>query len=152
MIARIVKWFQAAVPNPQTENAVVQIGCHFEECAEMAESLGDEVLYAELDWAAADYKARLDWCMEAVRGMDGTARTALLDALCDQIVTAVGVGHMLGFDMVGALTEVMLSNESKFEDGRPVFDENGKIRKGRDYFAPDLADFAMPQDAAGEGK
>ena len=88
MIARIVKWFQAAVPNPQTENAVVQIGCHFEECAEMAEALGDEALYAELDWAATDYKAKLAWCVEAVHYMDSADRVALLDALCDQIVTA----------------------------------------------------------------
>ena len=65
----------------------------------------------------------------------------LLDALCDQIVTAVGVAHMLGMDIEGALNEVNNSNWSKFEDGEPVFNEQGKIAKGRDYFAPDLTRF-----------
>ena len=61
--------------------------------------------------------------------------------MCDQIVTAIGVGYMLDFDMVGALTEVNSSNWSKFEDGEPIFDENGKIAKGKDYFKPELAKY-----------
>ena len=65
----------------------------------------------------------------------------LLDALCDQIVTAIGVGYMAGFDMAGALQEVIRSNASKFENGKPLFDENGKIRKGKDYTQPELAQF-----------
>ena len=65
----------------------------------------------------------------------------LLDALCDQIVTAIGVGYMAGFDMAGALQEVIRSNASKFENGKPLFDENGKIRKGKDYTPPELAQF-----------
>lgn len=41
-------------------------------------------------------------------------KKALLDALCDQIVTALGVGYMMGFDMEGALAEVNRSNYTKF--------------------------------------
>lgn len=65
----------------------------------------------------------------------------LLDALCDQIVTAIGVAHMFGFDIQGALQEVANSNDSKFEDGKPVFNEHGKIAKGKNYFKPELAKF-----------
>ena len=65
----------------------------------------------------------------------------LIDALCDQIVTAIGVAHMFGMDIQGALQEVANSNDSKFEDGRPVFNEHGKIAKGKNYFKPELAKF-----------
>lgn len=47
----------------------------------------------------------------------------------------------MGFDMVGALDEVNKSNWSKFKDGVPAFDENGKIAKADGYFKPDLAKF-----------
>ena len=47
----------------------------------------------------------------------------------------------MGFDMAGALAEVNKSNWSKFKDGAPVFDGNGKIAKADGYFKPDLAKF-----------
>lgn len=64
--------------------------------------------------------------------------TDLLDALADQIVTATGVGTFLGMDVPGALAEVNRSNYSKFEDGEPIFNENKKVMKGKDYTPPDL--------------
>lgn len=79
------------------------------------------------------------WCPNHTLSDPGKAD--LLDALCDQIVTAIGVGYMAGFDMAGALREVIRSNASKFENGKPLFDENGKIRKGKDYTPPELAQF-----------
>lgn len=79
------------------------------------------------------------WCPNHTLSDPGKAD--LLDALCDQIVTAIGVGYMAGFDMAGALQEVIRSNASKFENGKPLFDENGKIRKGKDYTPPELAQF-----------
>ena len=73
-------------------------------------------------------------------------RLALLDALCDQIVTAlgVGVGVLMGFDMEKALAEVNRSNYTKFakdEQGKPVpyIKPNGKIGKNPDtYQEPEL--------------
>ena len=66
-------------------------------------------------------------------------KVELLDSLCDQIVTALGVGYDLGFDMEGALWEVIKSNYSKFDDdGNPIFDENMKISKSNNYFKPNL--------------
>ena len=65
----------------------------------------------------------------------------LLDALCDQIVTAVGVAHMFGMNIEGAMDEVNRSNFSKFVDGKPVFNEHGKIIKGPNYTPPDLTGF-----------
>ncbi|AYR04220.1 hypothetical protein [Escherichia phage OLB145] len=68
-------------------------------------------------------------------------RLAILDALADQIVTATGIGTFLGMNVPGALTEVNRSNYSKFEDGEPVFNENKKVMKGKDYTPPDLTPF-----------
>ena len=75
----------------------------------------------------------------------GCDRDAMLDSLCDQIVTATGVAHMFGMDIQGALNEVNRSNWSKFVDGKPVFDINGKIAKPATYSKPDLSAFVGVQ-------
>lgn len=49
---------------------------------------------------------------------------------------------MMGYDPHAALEVVNASNWSKFEDGQPVFDEQGKIQKGKNYRAPSLEAFA----------
>ncbi len=143
-INEILKWFKKAVPNPTVETACVQIGCHYEEVAEMAECLNDKAVN-EINETANLYKAKepshLMTAEDAKLFNLDVDRLELLDSLCDQIVTATGVAHMLGFDIAGALDEVNRSNWSKFENGSPVFDENGKIKKGESYFKPDLTKF-----------
>lgn len=68
-------------------------------------------------------------------------RAELLDALCDQIVTATGIGTFLGMNVPGALSEVNRSNYSKFVNGNPIFNENQKVMKGPDYTPPALTPF-----------
>lgn len=133
----IKQWFQLAVPEPTDKNRAVQIGCHFEEVGEMLQALptSHPCLRDDLADIANGYKKRHE-----VNGED-VDRTELLDALCDQIVTAVGVAHMFGLDIEGALVEVTRSNYSKFVDGKPVFDANGKIAKPATYSKPDLTPF-----------
>jgi len=66
-------------------------------------------------------------------------REALLDSLADQIVTAVGVGHCAKMNIVEGVRRVNSSNWSKYDtNGKPIFNEHGKIMKGPDYKAPDL--------------
>lgn len=138
-IKSIKKWFELAKPEPTEKDQMVQIGCHFEEFSEMLTSIGfykscDTV--NSVDVIADHFKSgRVSNFSEDINKIE------LLDSLCDQIVTAIGVAHMLGFDIEGALNEVNNSNYSKFEDGKPVFNEQGKIAKGKDYFAPDLSEF-----------
>lgn len=129
-----VNWFKEAVPNPTQSNLSVQIGCHLEEVAEMTEALGyKEGISAYVHNIADKFKAeRYQFTVDKIE---------LLDALADQIVTAVGIAHMLGMDIVGALEEVNRSNYSKFEDGKPVFKPNGKIGKGKFYTEPNLKPF-----------
>ena len=140
-INEILKWFKKAVPEPTIENACIQIGCHYEEFSEMAVSIGNYGLADRVDSQASVFKACYSGCVNSIGSYDDSDKEELLDSLCDQIVTAIGVSHMLGMDIEGALDEVNRSNWSKFENGSPVFDENGKIKKGASYFKPDLTKF-----------
>lgn len=131
-VKSILSWFEQAVPVPTDTNRRVQTGVHFEEVAEMLESL--RLPTSEISkLATALKKGEMD--------LPYPDRLELLDSLCDQIVTAIGVAHMFDLDVVGGLKEVDASNWSKFVNGKPIFDENGKIKKGANYFKPNLEKF-----------
>jgi predicted HAD superfamily Cof-like phosphohydrolase len=136
-------WFEAAIPEPTVEQTCIQIGCHYEEVGEMLAVTGDDCAFDEVNKIANEYKKCNEFYSKAIvaLGYSDQDRAELLDSLADQIVTAVGVAHMLGMDILGALGEVNRSNFSKFEDGKPVFDVNGKITKGKHYSRPDLTKF-----------
>ena len=140
MIHSIKEWFKAAKPNPSTIDVCVQIGCHYEEVSEMSTTLNDYVKHA-LAATALKYKMKYSGYIRAVDELSADERVELLDALCDQVVTAVGVAYMMGMDIEGALAEVNRSNWSKFEGGVPVFNEHGKIAKGVEYTPPELSDY-----------
>ena len=137
-------WFQTAVPEPTDEIAAVQFGCIFEEVGELVQgglsTYGSEGL---IDLADSFKRQGGSREVDVIQRLQTTPQKKLLtlDALCDIIVTAVGAAHMMGWDIEGALHEVNRANYSKFEMGKPVFDENGKIKKGRDYVEPDLIRF-----------
>lgn len=141
-IKHIKQWFEIAVPNPTNENACMQMGVHLEEIGEMLEvtNWGSMTLSKVISLAEA-YKEDNSIHSEYLNTLDNNQKIELLDSLCDQIVTAVGVAHMLGMDIEGALKEVNDSNMSKFEDGKAVFNENGKIKKGKHYRKPNLSSF-----------
>ncbi len=141
MIYSIKEWFKAAKPEPTVKDAWVQIGCHYEEVAEMADALWDEEVLESAENTANDYKDTEDCFIYFLEDLSASQRIQLLDALCDQIVTAVGVAYMMGMDIEGALAEVNRSNWSKFEGGVPVFNEQGKIAKGAEYTPPELSDY-----------
>ena len=140
-IKDIKNWFEIAIPEPTIEQACIQIGCHAEECAEMFESIDDRDAMLDIDYVAKRYKSQHDELLFKLYDATKQTRIDLLDSLCDQIVTAIGVAHMLGMDIDGALEEVNRSNHSKFEDGAAVFDNNGKITKGKHYGKPELSKF-----------
>lgn len=144
-VHRIVEWFRTAKPEPTVKNILTQLGCHLEEIEEMIGALdnADSDLAQELRNASNELKS-IDvdqYATEVQTMMSEWDKVELLDSLCDQIVTAIGTAYDFGFDIEGALKEVAASNESKFEDGKPVFDENMKIIKGKNYFKPDLTKY-----------
>ena len=64
------------------------------------------------------------------------------DALTDILYVTYGAGHAFGIDLDKCFDEVQSSNMSKLdEDGKPIYNESGKVMKGPKYFKPDLNKF-----------
>ena len=142
-IKEIKNWFEQAIPTPSEDTQRIQFAVHAEEMAEAFDGLCSDTAFGqESANACKDALNHLSTMMKEKNiSLVVTDRDCLLDAMCDVIVTAVGVSHMYGFDIVGALNEVSRSNNSKFVDGKPVFNEQGKIVKGKDYTKPNLKPF-----------
>ena len=64
------------------------------------------------------------------------------DALTDILYVTYGAGHAFGIDLDQCFDEVQRSNMSKLdENGKPIFNEYGKVLKGPNYFKPNLEKF-----------
>ena len=64
------------------------------------------------------------------------------DALTDILYVTYGAGHAFGIDLDKCFEEVQNSNMSKLgEDGKPIYNDKGKVMKGPNYFKPDLNKF-----------
>ena len=141
-LAKTKEWFSIAVPTPSEDNKRVQLGCSLEETLEMLEAFelpsNPDLLHATRS-VMKRLADKLKTDPDAVPVI--TDREALLDSICDQLVTLTGIAHMNSMSILGGLTEVNRSNFSKFENGLPVFNEHGKIKKGKDYTKPNLSNF-----------
>ena len=64
------------------------------------------------------------------------------DALTDILYVTYGAGHAFGLNLDISFDEVQKSNMSKLGlDGKPIYNEKGKVMKGPNYFKPDLSKF-----------
>ena len=64
------------------------------------------------------------------------------DALTDILYVTYGAGHAFGIDLDACFNEVQNSNMSKLgSDGKPIYNESGKVMKGPNYFKPNLSKF-----------
>ena len=64
------------------------------------------------------------------------------DALTDILYVTYGAGHAFGIDLDKCFKEVQKSNMSKLgPDGKPIYNDKGKVMKGPSYFKPDLRKF-----------
>ena len=64
------------------------------------------------------------------------------DALTDILYVTYGAGHAFGINLDNCFEEVQKSNMSKLgNDGKPIYNNNGKVMKGPNYFKPDLKKF-----------
>ena len=139
----INEWHRRAKPEPTMRDFEVQLGCHFEEVAEMLETFDlhqdrYDLVREEARQRLAELALVLKTGHADVR-YDRIDREGLLDAVADQVVTGVGVAYRAKMDAVNAITEVDISNWSKFDAaGQPIFDENGKVKKGPNYKPPAL--------------
>ena len=64
------------------------------------------------------------------------------DALTDILYVTYGAGHAFGIDLDKCFDEVQNSNMSKLDkNGKPIYNDMGKVMKGENYFKPDLSKF-----------
>ena len=64
------------------------------------------------------------------------------DALTDILYVTYGAGHAFGINLDDCFEEVQKSNMSKLgKDGKPIYNKDGKVMKGPNYFKPDLNKF-----------
>lgn len=133
----ISQWFKEAVPAPTIKSLNVQAGCHLEEFGEMLDAITcNAASFDTLKFLVKEIAKDLKTGVATITVVD---HFEMLDGLADQVVTATGVAHMLGYDFDGAIGEVNDSNFSKFVNGKAIFDANGKITKGPGYWKPELS-------------
>ena len=84
-------------------------------------------------------KEELEELKEAIENKD---LKEVADALTDILYVTYGAGHAFGIDLNKCFEEVQNSNMSKLDsNGKPIYNEKGKVMKGPNYFKPDLNKF-----------
>ncbi len=84
-------------------------------------------------------KEELEELTEAMQKKD---LLEVADALTDILYVTYGAGHAFGINLDECFNEVQNSNMSKLgKDGKPIYNESGKVMKGPKYFKPDLSKF-----------
>ena len=91
-------------------------------------------------------KLRLDLIKEELaeltEAMNNKDLLEVADALTDILYVTYGAGHAFGINLDKCFEEVQDSNMSKLdENGKPIYNEYGKVMKGPNYFKPDLSKF-----------
>ena len=79
---------------------------------------------------------------ELKNAMESKDLLEVADALTDILYVTYGAGHAFGINLDKCFDEVQNSNMSKLgADGKPIYNESGKVMKGPAYFKPDLSKF-----------
>ena len=119
---------------------------NFESVRKFMETFGQEIKkkaefpdikITELRYALI--KEELSELKEAIENKD---IKEVADALTDILYVTYGAGHAFGINLDKCFEEVQNSNMSKLGiDGKPIYNEMGKVMKGPKYFKPDLSKF-----------
>ena len=93
-------------------------------------------------------KLRIDLIKEELNELQDTMKNndllEVADALTDILYVTYGAGHAFGIDLDKCFNEVQNSNMSKLdENGKPIYNDAGKVMKGPNYFKPDLSKFVF---------
>ena len=119
---------------------------NFEKVKLFMNTYGQEVkVKAEFSDAKTN-KLRIDLIKEELeeltQAMNDKNLLEVADALTDILYVTYGAGHAFGIDLDKCFDEVQNSNMSKLgKDGKPIYNESGKVMKGPNYFKPDLLKF-----------
>jgi predicted HAD superfamily Cof-like phosphohydrolase len=91
-------------------------------------------------------KLRIDLIKEELQelteAMDNKDLLEVADALTDILYVTYGAGHAFGINLDKCFDEVQNSNMSKLDkNGKPIYNDSGKVMKGPNYFKPNLSKF-----------
>ena len=119
---------------------------NFEKVKQFMQTFGQEI---KIKASFSDEKTnqlRLDLITEELEELKNAIESKDLlevaDALTDILYVTYGAGHAFGINLDKCFDEVQNSNMSKLgSDGKPIYNESGKVMKGPDYFKPDLSKF-----------
>jgi Uncharacterized protein conserved in bacteria len=119
---------------------------NFEKVGNFMKTFGQEV--KEIPSLSSDKinKLRLDLIAEELGelklAMKNNDLLEVADALTDILYVTYGAGHAFGINLDKCFNEVQNSNMSKLDDnGKPIYNDAGKVMKGPNYFKPDLNKF-----------
>ena len=119
---------------------------NFEKVKQFMQTFGQEI---KIKASFSDEKTnqlRLNLITEELEelknAMESKDLLEVADALTDILYVTYGAGHAFGINLDKCFDEVQNSNMSKLgSDGKPIYNESGKVMKGPDYFKPDLSKF-----------
>ncbi|MDB4845786.1 nucleoside triphosphate pyrophosphohydrolase family protein [Pelagibacteraceae bacterium] len=116
---------------------------NFEKVKNFMETFGQEVKNTPSFSTDKINKLRYDLIKEELDelkiAMDNKDFLEVADALTDILYVTYGAGHAFGIDLDKCFQEVQNSNMSKLnKNGKPIYNEDGKVMKGPGYFKPDL--------------
>ena len=119
---------------------------NFEKVRLFMKTYGQEVKDKAGFSDAKTNKLRIDLIKEELEelteAMQDKNLLEVADALTDILYVTYGAGHSFGIDLDKCFEEVQNSNMSKLgEDGKPIYNEAGKVMKGPNYFKPDLSKY-----------
>ncbi len=119
---------------------------NFLKVKEFMKTFGQEVLSKPTFPNNKIVKLRLDLIKEEFNELEEAIENKNLveiaDALTDILYVTYGAGHAFGINLDSCFDEVQNSNMSKLdENGNPIYNENGKVLKGPNYFEPNLKKF-----------
>ena len=119
---------------------------NFKDVGIFMETFGQEVKTKPEFPDAETTNLRLELISEELEelydAMESKDIVGVADALTDILYVTYGAGHAFGVDLDKCFEEVQKSNMSKLgKDGKPIYNESGKVMKGPDYFKPDLSKF-----------
>ena len=119
---------------------------NFESVKQFMQTFGQEVRTKASFPNDKTTRLRLDLIKEELseleEAIDKKDIKEVADALTDILYVTYGAGHAFGINLDKCFGEVQNSNMSKLgSDGKPIYNENGKVMKGPDYFKPNLNKF-----------
>ena len=119
---------------------------NFEDVKKFMKTFGQEIKekagFPSDKISALRYDLIYEELREFKEALDNKDIKEVADALTDILYVTYGAGHAFGINLDKCFQEVQNSNMSKLDpNGKPIYNEKGKVMKGPNYFKPDLSKF-----------